>query len=367
MNYSTLYANFLRNSKIETLCTSKGEVERFVTIDNPQGIFPTVIVTDGVSCYVQYYDYLVRFDRKGSIIWTEEIMSHMASLVSNGTVYYSNGSRVYGIDKNKAEQITPFFVPFCGGNGKLLNVVPLKNGKHLVQTYKLDQNSEPGREPENIWSLSFFDETGKNVWSNKYSDEYVPSVLTGDFSSLVLPAASGTVYIVNPLTGKERPSFSLDERRGIEQLCCDNNGNLIIFGRSYEGNPYVLKCDLKGNVVWEEQLASVESRGFLQPPAVDALNRAFIIHADSLICIGNNGEIEWTKGIVPDADFEFVTITGDNSALVASGNIVQLIEPDGEHRFLVSLPDGERISTPPILDVEGCVLVGTPNGVYRIK
>jgi outer membrane protein assembly factor BamB len=364
--YSTLFANYQHNNRIDALCTAKGKVEWFTTVKNPQGTFPSVIITDGIRYYLQYHNNLVRFDLKGSILWSKEIQSHMTSMISKGNVYYSNGSTVYCIDDKQAQKTNPFFVPNCGDRGQILFIAPLNGTTHIVQTFKLAPEPKPGKTPQNIWSLSLFDSSGTDSWVNEYTDGYRPAVLTKDMSLLVLPSASGPVHLMDPMTGQERSTFTLKDR-GIYQVSLDDKDNLTVFGNTLSGTPYILKCDLKGAIAWEINLPSTQLRSFLQPPATDATNRTFVINADSLVCIGNEGTIEWTKGLLHDPDFEYVTILGDNAAIVASGNMVQLLAPDGIPHFIALLPEGERISTPPVVDAEGHVLLGTSNGIYRIK
>jgi hypothetical protein len=366
VSYPQLYANFQRNSRVDGLCKAKGEIDWFLSLPDQHVTVPKIIITDGISWYLQAPNLLIRFDMAGTCIWSLEIQSQMTSCIMQGQVIHSNGPNIYHLDNNKIVQGKKFFVPYCGSRAQILFLAPIRGNGHIVQTFERGEEAKPGKKIKNLWSLTFIDNSGMDTWSKEYSQRCTPAIITKDFSNIVLPTTNGSVYFLDPITGKENSSFILKDR-GIQEVSIDEKENLVIFGNLPGGAPVLLKCDKMGAIAWENRLPNVESRGFMQPPALGAAGRVFIIHADTLFCFDDKGHLEWDNGIPHDSDHEYVTILGDISLIVASSNMVKLFEPDGSTRFTLWLPVTERISTPPVIDNQGHVLIGTLKGIYRLK
>ncbi|KMQ52026.1 hypothetical protein CHISP_1015 [Chitinispirillum alkaliphilum] len=363
--YPVLYGNYQRNGFMESETSAKGEIDWFIEVGSPSG--KAVLLVEGHNYYLYKHNVLYRFSMDTEIIWHKSLRGWMDPVIQNKKIYFAPSSRLCRINQDKETEETGFHIPDINNFTSIIFFKP-HSENYLVQTFMQNETGRIGDYVRIKTKFHIIDSSGNLKYTDSEAAQHAPAVITNDDSVLVVITGSGEIRLINPITGTLINRSNL-KRRGARIASIDMFDNLLILGNTTTpGERLLMKTTLDGSIVWEYLLSTANIRCFVQPPASDRNGRVYFIHANTLLRINKDGELEREYSLQNDSDFQFVTVLNDNSVLVTSGNMLMHLDPSGDEVFTLHLDERERIAAPPVVDNDGGVMLATLSGrVYRIK
>jgi hypothetical protein len=100
------------------------------------------------------------------------------------------------------------------------------------------------------------------------------------------------------------------------------------------------------------------------PPAIGYDRRIYLWTKSAVVAFAADGKLLWERTM--SGEVAGIGVTADDRVIVGAGSDVSVLDAAGEPRILYRF-EGETISAPPILALNGDVLVATKSRVHRLK
>jgi len=328
---------------------------------------PSVIVLTDDGLTVEYPDRLVRLGYDGATLWQERRDPKMRIMAHRGVVYYrGNDGFLHGVDARQKQLLNEFYIPNCFDRGAVQMVFPANENHFLIQTYNMAKEVKEDKPPESDdynFILMGPDDWNDWDWLQEFEGRAMPGLITGDASTIVCVNDQNQVMAIDVKTGKEISRFTVEDGT-IGPVSLDREDNLVTFVIDEEENLLLRKYSLAGKLQWK-YLLSAGGEFPNQPPAIDGDNCVLCIVGDSLQVI-NDGKLMWQKK-APAGSVRYLTIMGDNSVVIAGGIEIDHFDRDGKELLAIELEDGAIITTPPVVDNNGRLYLGTKMGIYCLE
>lgn len=374
--YPMLFADFQKTSFQEQVAGSTNEQLWFTEIvDDPsRQEFPRAILVSDKGLFVEYSNNTKHLDFTGAIKWQKGYGGFPScSFILNSTLYFSGVGGVSVVNPDNGEQSGDFYIFTADEIVHLF--YPVDNDHFFAHTFiQAPFESEPGEKPPDDESHIILMRSEQYIktlpgdpddWEYMHTieEKTLPGLLTGDGKNVVVVTNNGTVQVFTIDKGKKTGKI---EHPGVWPLgvSLDKDNNLIILHHTPEGNRK-LACYplLDKDPLWEAALPGSGEIPLPQPPAIGKDDRIYCM-VENTLCAVDKGVLAWKYGAFAAKYFQYITVLGDNSVLVAGANKLSLVDKDGNEIFIKLLPPGEDISTPPVIDAQGRFYFGTIKGIY---
>jgi len=367
--YRKIFADYQLSSFQEQKLTATGQLDWLAAPSDSADSRPPilVLVTDkGIAA--QYPEKIEWIGLDGVANWSKIHDSGMNILIFDSSIYFRDPDQaIYALDRRGNYTLADFFVPTSDEDGTFYTVLPKEDGYILVHGFvpareeRMDEEDDSDRYSLVLKGPEGFDDY---KYMRYFEGESLRGLLTKDEKLIVLLNDQGEVTSYDMASGKPSRAFKIEGAEFIE-ASLDREDRLILVMKHPEDGTLLACYDLIGNKIWATPLPSGIKSVYSQPPATDNENRVAYVWTNMLFYIVN-GEVLW-KEPVPRSDYsQYITILGDGSILLASG--VRLIHFSSEGTELLNIEIDEGICTsPPVVDDEGRIIVGTTRGVacYR--
>lgn len=364
--YPKIYADYQQSSFQQQTTDASGDQVWFTP--EPDPVYaqpPTLIVAIEDGLAVQSLDRFRYLTYDGKIVWEEPRDPGMDVFAYQNQFYFRTGDRrLNAVDLQRTRMLSGMHVATASSRGFFPLVVPRGQNHFLVQTFNRAEELMPDDPPKlDDYNLVLMGPDRWNDWDwlKEFEGSCLTALVTADTGRLVLLNSMGHVITMAIDSGDEVQRFELP---GAEFLkaSLDRDDNLVVVLVTPEGERKLCRYSLTGELSWEFMLPA--KGGILgQPPAIDADNRVYYME-NNILRVIDKGELQWEYRVPPARHFQFLTILGDNSVLVASANSLTHLDADGGALFVKLLEAGQQISTPPVVDNRGRIYVGTAAGIY---
>jgi len=196
----------------------------------------------------------------------------------------------------------------------------------------------------------------------EFEGKALPAMVSSDGKRVVLLNDEHQVLSYDVASGRSTGKFQLNDA-GFWLATLDNNGNVVIVLQNSDRQWKLALYTPDGKLNWEYWLPSGAVPPNSQPPAVDSENRILLVFGKQLLRIAN-GELDYVFDLERVEPIVRFTVQEDNTVLLATQNRLHWIGNKGMGEMLVEMPPGEWLTTPPVIDAEGHLLIGTIKGVY---
>ncbi|MBN1163426.1 MAG: PQQ-binding-like beta-propeller repeat protein [Candidatus Krumholzibacteriota bacterium] len=359
--YPVPFANFQRNSCVPVEMRSRWSPlwsRKYIEINEEIMITPaTVHLKENIVGVRSESDLLV-YDTRGEFKY-QLSLSGGAEVIfgQRGMAFVSPSLQLTCQDYDQNEVGSPGVIPGLDDwAGALILKPALDNVLAVVQF-----TGGPMRSPRKYHVYSFNRRDRRVNWYQEYEGSLDHALLTADGAKIVI-IKQNQVIIFDATDGKTLHSFQTGVDLSLT-ASLDLRDNLILLAEKYEENrteKSLRAFSLEGEALWSLALSAPQEN---QPPACGGGDRVYFIDAMLLNCL-EKGEVKWTALLKP-AEWNWITITRDNHAVVLNGPFLTLFDPAGEKVFerLVTKTD-EEFFAPPALNAEGKVLVAGQQTLY---
>ncbi len=379
--YPKLYADFVNSSFQNQLVTAKGKLGTFKSYDSNVSIGLILITSQGILA--QIGNAIHFFDFKGSLKWIHE----------GGRLLLADDKHIFlGLDqtviilnyKNKPLSETQFEI-----RGGGITITHPFNEDYLFAHYRvygendIDTEAHEQAAPTSTeiamvktgYEMEMDDlEPGNKNSKIKYRERFdyysLPLITKDKKSSVILDNGSNTIKIFDIETGNKKSEFKPEKSSEFISASIDRKNDLIVFLREWNPDAHENKLSsysLSGKLKWSISFGKGEDYNQVsQPPAIDSKNRAYFIWKNEVLLI-ENGKILRKTAIPRQKYYQFVTVAGDDSILIASSNMIKHMDKEGTALFTATLEKNETLSTPPVIGNNGKIYIATSKGIRIIE
>jgi hypothetical protein len=365
--YPKIFADYRQSSyQTQTTGASGDQLWLAPNPDTSMANVPRVIAVAAAGLVVQYGDRFRLIAPDGTVKWEMTNDPGVPAFATDSVIYFRATNRfLQGVTFDKRPVLTDFTIPRCRDRGGVPMIQPRGDNHFLIQTFNaapemiVDSPPEP---PDYNLMLMGPDGPLDRDWLHEFTGTALPALVTGDNARVVLLNTASGVTVFDIATGKTADSFEVP-KAGFLQASLDRRDRLIVALYDAKAQPQLDCYSLSGEQIWSCPLPPAERRAYRQPPAVDGDNRVAYIWGDTLLVVAD-GTILWRHAVPATRFVPYVTIMGDNSLLIASGNALLHLDKDGGLLFEIYLKPEVSMTTPPVVDAAGRVYVGTTAGVH---
>ncbi len=365
--YPMIFANYAKNACQDQSTSGKGERLWFTpSADTISQTPPMLIIITENGLIVQYADRFQQMGFDGKFTWQRDRDAGMNIIAYDNNIYFRGyDGDLHAVDSRNQPVLSDFFIPTSTDRGGFNMVLPKGENRMLVQTYNRAPEVEKGEPPiQDDYNLVLMGD-GNWEWLLEFKGNSLPALVTADARKVILLNNESQVLIYDSDSGERQGSFEI-EGCWFLKASLDCHDNLVILSTSVEKEKKLSSYSLSGTMIWEYMLPSGEAGMPDQPPAVDKDNRVYFISNNFVNAI-DKGELSWQYPILDAQYFQYITVLGDNSILVASANMLYHLSQSGEVLFSNLISPDEQITTPPVVDAKGRIYLGTAAGIYCLK
>lgn len=363
--YRKLFADYQLSSFQEQNLKATGTADWLARpSDSADNRPPLLVVVTEDGIVAQYPERLEWITPDGNTRWTKLHDSGMNILAHDGSIYFRDPDQgIYAVDPRGNYTLADFFVPTSDEMGVFQTVMPREDGHIFVQGF-VPGREEREEDPDDSDRYSIVLKGPGGFDDYKYmryfEGESLRGLVTSDGKLVVLLNDQGEVTSFDIETGRPSRAFKVEDAEFIEASLDREDNVVIVMDHPEDGT--ILACyDLTGNKKWQAPLPSGNKSIYSQPPAIDSENHVSFVWLNTLYHFVD-GESAWKKEIPRTRYGQYITVLGDNSILLASGINLLQFGVDGEITTEIEL-DGGICTSPPVVDQNGRIIVGTTVGV----
>lgn len=352
--------------------TTKAVGHRLWLLPNPdssQENSPEAVMVAEFGLIVQYGDRIRRIGFDGTLRWEMPSYPTPPAFIGDSNIYFCGTNRcLAGVTADKEMIFSEYIIPrFYSERGSVLVVQPRGDKCFLIQTCNpapevASADVPPESDSYHLMLKKTEDLVGID-WVHDFEGSVLPALITDDNGrAVLLDTRTSRITVFDIASGKMTSSFEI-AKAGFQQASLDRRGRLIVSLYDAEAKLQLACYSLSGKPIWNCPLPSAERRADRQPPAIDNNNRVIYIWGDTLLVVAD-GTIVWRHAVPATSFVPYITILGDNSMLLAAGNALQHLDKSGKLLLEICLEPEAQITTPPVVDIQGRIYVGTTGGVY---
>jgi hypothetical protein len=360
--YIKQYANDQQNSRLHSVIPPGAFRVRWRSAVH-ETLKPNFVLHDGNRIVVQAAEWRL-FDMDGKLIGADRLaLGYILMDAPNDLMYVTNPAG-YLAARKLADGVQLFnFLPRFG-NSYARIFITRKDQRMIIAGVERPRGAHGDFEPTKSLIETFDLGSPPRVDSMGFLDSLLPK------SSMTIPSIQLIVAGVNEKLVAAIPNrvYFMDSRLKVE-TALDAEFEPVTLSLDEAGRVYLAVKTGERTQLWVlsptgEQFYSFAlppATSVTQPPVVGYDHTVYLVTGQTLIAVGTDGKIRWSKagkGRIVGA-----SVTSDDQLLTGEGAEVALYNSKGERRLVCSIPEGE-ILTPPILTSTGEILVASAQAVY---
>ena len=366
-NYPRPFANEMLNSRIPVKVTYKPlEIKWKIPIDP---FFPADFILTANDNFVAFgsgrwqlldaggkseaADFLgnsdIIFDAEHGLFYYADRLGQITA------VELSSHEKLYSMQVNGLEDVKRKFIYRNDGSFLIADNIVNKNPHNpspnrfiLLESYAIDD--PPIIENGNLTSYKELNQTFFSA-GNSASAANKNTFVCAINNKIIISGMD--LALKSEIDGEFTPvTLSLDESGRIYMTVINSENKLALWVVSPEGE---LLVDTK---------IPVEDKQNLVPPIVAYDHSIFLVFNDRVFSYTEDGKLRWqtfTTGETGGA-----VVTSDNKLLLSEGEYIMQIDESGERQFIFQFP-GERLTTPPIVNVNNEIIAATESSIYLLS
>lgn len=367
--YTHYYSSSRHDGFINVISNCKGELnwkkEFSGNIENP--LENRLILVSGDRLIIDNMSEILCVNDQGDLLWKRDKWYGTQVVIDKSIIYYISplrNDRMESVTLDNKLVTEDFIIYEIIEDSHLVLFEP--SGDEIIAQVQYSGVQEITTDKFVIYKI------GKKSlgydWSRIFLNESSPFLPLVNFGKEFLLTATHSDVMLFNIRNKKReasPEITFPVPASTDNLYVSSSEEGYLFFSYVELDKIILKCcDQKGNELYQvsfpEEFSNVNK--VIAPPVL-TIDNIYLLTQNKLICI-NDKKVIWTVAS-EGLQFLYATGLGDNSVLVAQGNLLKHFSAEGKQKFLFEAK--EKVSAPPVVDKNGNVYFCTRESIFSLR